>query len=81
MANVQPHSSSWTNFVHGSFFGSVLLAGIGIFFLPTDLWTKGYIGMSVVMTIMTSIIMTKTVRDNNDAKMQDEGKHRSSEIA
>lgn len=82
MSNLQPHSSTWVNFVYGSFFGSVLLAGIGIFFLPTELWTKGYIAMSFVMAVMTSIIVTKTVRDNHDYRMQNEEKyHRPSETA
>jgi hypothetical protein len=82
MNNMQPHSSTWVNFVYGSFFGAVLLAGIGIFFLPTDLWTKGYIAMSFVMTIMSSIIVTKTVRDNHDYRMQNEDKYfRAGDVA
>lgn len=82
MTNLQPHSSTWVNFVHGSFFGSLLLAGIGIFFLPTDLWTKGYVGMSFTMAILTSIILTKTIRDNHDYKQHQDEKHsRTSETA
>ncbi len=59
MRTNQPHSQTWVNFVYGSFLGSLLLSGTGLFFLPTDLWPKGYLAMGYVMTVMTSIILTK----------------------
>jgi hypothetical protein len=68
MRTNQVHSNTWINFVYGSFFGSILLSGIGIFFLPTELWTKGYLAMGFVMTVMTSIILTKTIRDNFESE-------------
>lgn len=71
MRTNQVHSSTWVNFVYGSFFSSILLSGIGIFFLPTELWTKGYLAMGFVMTVMTSIILTKTIRDNFESEKYD----------
>jgi hypothetical protein len=44
------------------------MTGVGIFFLPTDLWAKGFLAMGVVMIIMSSISLTKTIRDNQDAE-------------
>lgn len=67
MAYQRPHSSTWINFVYGAFFGALLLVGVGIFFLPVDLWARGYLAMGAVMLVMTSIIMTKTIRDNQEA--------------
>jgi hypothetical protein len=72
MNNSQPHSSTWVNFVYCSFLGATLMAGIGIFFLPVDLWTKGYLSMSFIMSIMTSIIVTKTIRDNHDYAVRED---------
>jgi hypothetical protein len=35
----------------------------GIFFLPIDLWIKGYLVMGVTMLVSSTIIVTKTMRD------------------
>ncbi|MGY4301621.1 hypothetical protein ACVWXN_009716 [Bradyrhizobium sp. i1.4.4] len=43
--NGQPHSSAWVTFTYASFAASAFLVAIGIFFLPIDLWMKGYLTM------------------------------------
>jgi hypothetical protein len=35
----------------------------GIFFLPLDLWIKGYLLMGVSMLVSSTVIVTKTMRD------------------
>lgn len=65
-----PHSSNWVNFTYVSFLTAILMTGTGIFFLPTDLWAKGFLSMGVVMIVMSSISLTKTIRDNQDAERQ-----------
>lgn len=64
---MQAHSSNWVNFIYVSFLTSVLMTGVGVFFLPTDLWAKGYLAMGIIMVVMTSISLTKTIRDNQDS--------------
>jgi len=61
--NVQPHSGAWVSFTYASFLGSALLVATGIFFLPVDLWIKGYLTMGIVMLVQTCVTLTKTVRD------------------
>jgi hypothetical protein len=70
-----PHSSNWVNFTYVSFLAAVLMTGIGIFFLPTDLWAKGFLAMGVTMIVMSSINLTKTIRDNHDATSQQQTFH------
>lgn len=62
------HSSTWVNFIYGSFFISVLMSAIGIFFMPVDLWARGYMAMGEIMIIMMSITLTKTIRDNQESE-------------
>jgi len=38
-----------------------------VFFLPIDLWMKGYLTMGIVMLIQTCITLPKTVRDNYES--------------
>ncbi len=65
---IQRDSSSWIFYVKTSFFLSVISLVLGIVFLPTDLWVKGYMGMGVLFVIGTSITLSKTLRDEHEAK-------------
>ena len=64
---IQPHSGAWVTFTYVSFAASAFLVAIGVFFLPIDLWMKGYLTMGIVMLIQTCITLTKTVRDNYES--------------
>jgi hypothetical protein len=61
--NAQTHSGAWVTFTYGSFAASALLVAIGVFYLPIDLWMKGYLTMGIVMLVQTCITLTKTIRD------------------
>ena len=65
--NVQPHSGAWVTFTYGSFAVSAFLVALGVFYLPIDLWMKGYLTMGIVMLIQTCVTLTKTVRDNHES--------------
>ena len=64
---IQPHSGSWVSFTYASFAASAFLVAVGVFFLPIDLWMKGYLTMGIVMLIQTCVTLTKTVRDNHES--------------
>lgn len=66
--NLGKHSPMWMNFIGGSFIAAILLLGIGIYHLPVNLWTKGYLAMGGVIAIHTAISLTKTIRDNEESK-------------
>lgn len=61
------HSSAWINFTIVSFAVSVGMMALGIYFLPLDLATKGFMIMATMMIIQSSITVTKTMRDNQEA--------------
>ena len=65
--NVQPHSATWVTFTYISFAGAAFMVAVGVYFLPLDLWMKGYLTMGIVMLIQTCITLTKTVRDNHES--------------
>lgn len=67
--NNQPlqHSRAWVSFTYASFILSAAMIGFGVTFMPIDLWMKGFLGMAVVMIVQTSITLTKTLRDNEEA--------------
>lgn len=65
--NAVKHSPAWINFSIGSFaIAAAMMAG-GIFFLEASFAAKGFYAMSALMLVHTSISVTKTLRDNEEA--------------
>src|SRR3954470_7910482 len=65
--NVQPHSGAWVTFTYVSFSASAFMVAIGVYFLPLDLWIKGYLSMGIVMLIQSCVTLTKTIRDMHES--------------
>jgi hypothetical protein len=65
--NVQPHSGAWVTFTYASFSASAFMVAIGVYFLPLDLWIKGYLSMGIVMLVQSCVTLTKTVRDMHES--------------
>ncbi|CCD94457.1 YiaA/YiaB family inner membrane protein [Bradyrhizobium sp. ORS 375] len=65
--NAQPHSGAFVTFSYVSFAASAFLVAIGVFFMPIDLWMKGYLTMGIVMLVQTCVTLTKTLRDRHES--------------
>jgi hypothetical protein len=65
--NAQPHSNAWVTFTYVSFSASAFMVAIGVFYLPIDLWMKGYLSMGIVMLIQSCVMLTKTIRDMHES--------------
>jgi hypothetical protein len=65
--NNPQHSSAWVSFTYANMLVSLGLMLGGILFLPLDMWIKGYMLMGVAMLVSSSITVTKTVRDIQEA--------------
>ena len=64
--NVQQHSSAWVTFTYVSFAGAAFMVAIGVFYLPIDLWMKGYLSMGIIMMLQSCVTLTKTIRDMHE---------------
>ncbi|MGY3448172.1 YiaA/YiaB family inner membrane protein [Bradyrhizobium sp. USDA 4353] len=65
--NAQPHSGAFVTFSYVSFAAAALLVVLGLFFMPIDLWMKGYLTMGIVMLVQTCVTLTKTLRDRHES--------------
>lgn len=65
--NVQPHSNAWVTFTYASFGASAFMVAAGVYFLPVDLWIKGYLSMGIVMLMQCCVTLTKTLRDMHES--------------
>lgn len=62
------NTSGWLTFTYAQFGIAVLMAGLGIWFAPVDLGIKGYMLMSNVLLIGSVFTLSKTVRDEHEAR-------------
>lgn len=65
--NVQPHSNAWITFTYVSFSASAFMVAVGVFYLPIDLWMKGYLTMGIIMMLQSCVTLTKTIRDMHES--------------
>ena len=64
---VTQHSSAWVSFTYANVVAALALTLGGIFFMPIDLWIKGYMLMGVLMLVSSTVTITKTIRDVHEA--------------
>ncbi len=65
---LQQDSAAWRFFVQVSFVLSVVLMSVGIYELPVNIWMRGFLGMGLFFTISSTIVMTKTMRDDHEGR-------------
>ncbi len=66
--DLQSTSAGWLFFVKASFGIALLAIAAGIVFLPGSLLTKGYFALSSLFLVSSTITLSKTVRDEHEAK-------------
>jgi len=62
----QPDSGAWRMQVILAFIVALGLTTFGIWFLPVDLWVKGYLMMGLYFTVSSSFALSKTLRDEHE---------------
>lgn len=61
--NHQSHSGAWIAFNYANVAVALGMTVGGVFFLPLDVWIKGYMLMGIAMLLSSAISVTKTIRD------------------
>lgn len=62
------NSEGWMAFVKICFGLSIAAMGAAIVFLPVTVWVKGYMGMGTLLTVASSFMLSKSIRDDFEAK-------------
>lgn len=65
---VHMDSPAWIFQVWASFIVSVSLTLFGVFYLPGDLWIRGYLVMGILFTVGSTFSLAKTMRDRHEAQ-------------
>ena len=62
------NNAAWTMFTIAAFCLSALMMAGGIYFLEASFSAKGFYAMSAIMLVHTTVTITKTLRDNEEAQ-------------
>jgi hypothetical protein len=62
------HSSAWVAFTYAAFLLSLAMLGVGVAFMPIDVWMKGFLCMAIVLLVQSCVTLTKTLRDNAEGE-------------
>lgn len=65
--SIQQDSPAWQMCVKVCFGVAVFAMAIGITFLPTDPWMKGYLAMGYLFSLAMAFSLAKTIRDAHEA--------------
>lgn len=60
-------SAAWGFQVWAAFVLSTLMTAGGIYWLPVDIWMRGYLGMGLFFTVSSCFALAKTVRDRHES--------------
>jgi hypothetical protein len=61
------NSQAWNLFTYASFIVAAAMMAGGIYFLEASFAAKGFYSMAAIMLVHTSVSITKTLRDNDEA--------------
>ncbi|WP_419812762.1 YiaA/YiaB family inner membrane protein [Bacterioplanoides sp.] len=66
--NIQSNSTGWLFYVKTSFALAIVAMTVGIVFSPIDLMVKGYLTMSALFLVSSTITLSKTMRDEHESE-------------
>jgi hypothetical protein len=73
MKSVRGHDTeAWYAYTWISFGLSLCITLFGIYYMPIDLWIKGFMIMGLFFTVGSTFTLAKTIRDRHEARRDDE---------
>jgi hypothetical protein len=67
-SQIDRDTAAWIFYAWASFIISTSCMMLGIYFLPVDMWIKGYMAMGTLFTIGATFTLSKTIRDNHEVE-------------
>ncbi len=64
----QKDTAAWIFQCWASFILAFGTTGIGVYFLPVDLWVRGFMWMGMLFTVGSSFTLAKTIRDQHESE-------------
>ena len=61
-------SPAWVAFTQISFVLSLIAMGVGIYYMPVELWVRGYLAMGTLFVVSSTVVASKTMRDQHESR-------------
>ncbi|MEO0455812.1 MAG: YiaA/YiaB family inner membrane protein [Cyanobacteria bacterium P01_A01_bin.114] len=68
ISNNSLHSSGWILQCWISFVVSLFATTMGLIYMPMNAWSRGYMAVSVLFTVSSTISISKTTRDQHESR-------------
>ena len=65
---INENSPAWMACVWISFALSVSMTLTGVYWMPVDIWVKGFMFMGVMFSVGSSLSLAKTIRDSHEGR-------------
>ena len=65
---MQTDTPAWRMQVWLAFGLALFMTTVGVWYLPVDVWTKGYLGLGLYFTVSSAFTLAKTVRDQHEGE-------------
>lgn len=64
---IEKDSAGWQFFVRTSFVLAMTAVATGVYFLPVDAWTRGFMAIGILYLVGSSFTLAKALRDEHEA--------------
>lgn len=61
-------SNAWVAFTQISFVISLVAMIVGVYYLPVEIWVRGYLAVGLFFTVSSTIVLSKTMRDRHESR-------------
>ena len=61
-------SPAWKFQIWAAFVISLGATSLGVWFLPVDIWTRGFLGLGLWFTVSSCMTLAKAVRDEHESQ-------------
>lgn len=61
-------SNAWVAFTQISFVISLAAMVVGVYYLPVEIWVRGYLAVGLFFSVSSTIVLSKTMRDRHEAR-------------
>jgi hypothetical protein len=76
MRTKPPHTQAWMTFSHAALALALAATGFGLWMAPLDIWIRGFLAMGVVLSLFSAVNVTKSKRDMDDFRDQQDATQR-----
>ena len=65
-------SPAWVFFAWAAFVVAIAAMTTAVAYMPIPIWSRGFVGVAALMLVQSSVVLTKTLRDQAEEQLETE---------